>query len=52
MIRWGAPASWFSLNRWLIRMMSTSLWGQVILGPLPFSRMMEGRMVTGGRGAR
>ncbi|KAF5058105.1 hypothetical protein DSECCO2_349900 [anaerobic digester metagenome] len=51
MISWGAPASWFSLNRWLIRMMSTSLWVRSSSERWPFSRMIEGRIVTGGTGS-
>ena len=50
MMSWGAPASWFSLNRWLILMMSTSLWVRSSSDRCPFSRMIEGRIVTGGTG--
>jgi len=51
MISWGAPASRFSWKRWLILMMSTSLWVRSSSLLWPDSRVMEGRMVTGGTGS-
>ncbi len=50
MISWGAPASRFSWNRWLILMMSTSLWVRSSSLLWPLSRVIDGLIVTGGTG--
>jgi len=51
MISCGAPASRFSMNRWLIRMMSTSLCVRSSSERWPLSSVIEGRVVTGGTGS-
>ena len=47
---WGAPASRFSRNLWLILSTSTSLWVRSSSDLSPDSNVMEGRTVTGGTG--
>ncbi len=46
----GAPASMFSFRRWLILMMSTSLWVKSSSERIPDSNVIEGRTYTGGTG--
>jgi len=47
---WGAPASLFSRNLWLMRSTSTSLWVRSSSDRSPDSSVMDGLTVTGGTG--